>query len=268
MPEGHSIRHYANVHHNAFVGTQIEASSPQGRFAKEAAKLNGQKMTDTSAHGKHLFFHFEEDIVHIHLGLYGTFNGSSRRRGSGFKEPNENTRLRLRNEMFASDLSAPTRCELIDDAGRQYAISKLGPDPIHEDSDPQQAFLKIHKSSRNIGGLLMDQSIIAGIGNVYRAELLFMSNLSPFTPGMQVPTGTLEEIWENSRRLLRLGSEDGMIRTVDEKHLTGEEITWHGRNQYSYVYKRTGQLCRLCSSLILSDDISGRTVYWCPTCQS
>jgi endonuclease-8/formamidopyrimidine-DNA glycosylase len=73
MPEGHTIRHLATVHSYGFVGTRIKATSPQGRFAEGAAKLNGQTMIDTSAHGKHLFLHFEEDILHVHLGLYGWF---------------------------------------------------------------------------------------------------------------------------------------------------------------------------------------------------
>lgn len=264
MPEGHSIRHYATVHSNAFVGTELEITSPQGRFAEEASKLNGRKMTETSAHGKHLFLHFDEDIVHIHLGLYGFFTG---RKSSSAKEPGKNTRMRIRNEMFTSDLTGPTRCELIDNAGRQDKISKLGPDPIHNDAQSENAWVKIHKSSKPIGQLLMDQSIIAGIGNVYRAELLFISSYSPYTPGKEVPRHVFDGLWADASRLLITGSKDGKIRTVADNHLTDAEVRLHGHAHNSYVYKRAGNPCRVCGELVRAVDMAGRTLYWCSSCQ-
>lgn len=264
MPEGHSIRHYADMHEKAFANTRVATLSPQGRFSDGAAKLNNQLFTGVSAHGKHLFLHFEEDILHIHLGLYGSFTW---RRGPSFESPKETARLRISNEMFASDLSGPTACEIIDDAGRQSKVSKLGPDPIHDNANPDDAWVKVHKSSKTIGELLMDQSIIAGIGNVYRAELLFLSNTSPFVPGKYVPQEVFADIWANSVRLLRLGAKDGRINTVSPEHLQGEEVDLHGRMQYNYVYKRTGRGCVVCGTAISTAPLAGRTVYWCETCQ-
>lgn len=263
MPEGHSIRHLATVHSYGFVGTQVEATSPQGRFSAGADLLNGQQMIDTTAHGKHLFLHFERNILHVHLGLYGWF---TLRKNKG-QQPKDSTRLRLANDEYLSDLAGPTACEIFTEQDRINKISKLGPDPIHEGADPEKAWDRIRKSKKTIGGLLMDQSTIAGIGNVYRAELLFLSNLSPFIPGSQVSKEKFDNIWKDSVRLLRLGAEDGKIKTVSNEHLLKHGVELHGCTQYSYVYKRTGNACLVCGTTIAADVLDGRTVYWCPECQ-
>jgi formamidopyrimidine-DNA glycosylase len=263
MPEGHTIRHLATVLSYGYAGTFIEASSPQGRFADGAAKINNRVMTATSAHGKHLFLHFDEDIVHIHLGLYGWIKN----RKNKCQAPTDATRLRIMNSEYLSDLSGPTVCKIISHDERNIKLNALGPDPIHEGADLEKAWTKIHKSSKTIGGLLMDQSIIAGIGNVYRAEILFLNNLSPFIPGKDVTREKFDSIWNDSVRLLRLGAEDGHIRTVDPKHLTGVGVELHGTEHYSYVYKQTGCECLLCGDRIMSDMLDSRTVYWCPNCQ-
>lgn len=264
MPEGHTIRHLATVHSYGFVGTQVNATSPQGRFAEGAAQLNGQTMIDTSAHGKHLFLHFERDILHVHLGLYGWFK---LRKQKG-QEPKDSTRLRLSNYEYLSDLAGPTACELMTTQEMIAKKAKLGPDPIHEDADPEKAWARISKSKKTIGGLLMDQATIAGIGNVYRAEILFLNRLSPFIPGKDVTREKFDSIWDDSVRLLRLGAEDGKIKTVDEKHLLMHGVELHGCTQYSYVYKRTDNACLLCNTTVLADTLDGRTVYWCPSCQT
>jgi endonuclease-8 len=263
MPEGHTIRHLATAHSYGFVGEKVETSSPQGRFLEGADLLNGQVMTNTSAHGKHLFLHFEKDILHVHLGLYGWFSLYKNKS----RQPKDSVRLRIENDRYLSDLVGPTACEIYDFQMMQNKISKLGPDPIHENADPEKAWVKIKKSSKTFGALLMDQSVIAGIGNVYRAELLFLSKISPFTPGKEINEEQFATVWSDACRLLKLGAEDGKIKTVFSEHLLEEEVKLHGCTQYSYVYKRTNQFCRLCKQVIKSDKLDGRTVYWCPTCQ-
>lgn len=264
MPEGHSIRHLATVHEGAFAGKTVRASSPQGRFADQARDIDGRVLNSTTAHGKHLFLHFDTgQTVHVHLGLYGWFHLSK----NPNKKPKDTTRLRLQHDIYISDLVAPTACELLDDAGVSKIRNRLGPDPIHDDADPEQAWNKIIKSKRTIAGLLMDQSVIAGIGNVYRAELLFLSRLDPLTPGTQMQREKFDEIWKNASALLRDGSTDGKIRTVAPEHLTSGEVELHGCAQFSYVYKRPGQLCRLCTKNIREKELESRTLYWCPTCQ-
>lgn len=264
MPEGHTIRHLATLHENAFVGTTIEAASPQGRFAEGAQKLHGRAMTETSAHGKHLFLHFDDDIVHIHLGLYGWF----KLRKNKAQIPTDATRLRISNELYLSDLSAPTKCEILDQTGVDKILNRLGPDPLHANADKEKAWEKIKKSSKSIGALLMDQSVIAGIGNVYRAEILFLANVSPFISGKELSRDKFDYMWNDSVRLLNIGAIDGRIMTVAEEHMTGEEVKVHGCAQLSYVYKQTGAPCRICGATVRQQEMVGRQLYWCPTCQA
>ena len=265
MPEGHSIRHLANVFDERMVGSRLELSSPQGRFADEAAALTGQTLEGTRAHGKHLFLRFGQDAnIHVHLGLYGWLYFEHRANATA---PKSSVRLRVETDGYVADLIGPTACQLFTDQEVDNKCSSLGPDPIHEDSDSELAWKKIKKSSRSIASLLMNQSVIAGIGNVYRAEVLFMTQTDPATPGSQVTREKFDRIWSLSRTLLRAGSVDGKIKTVAREHLTGEEISWHGCAQYSYAYKRTGNPCRICSTAIAHGEVDGRVLYWCPTCQ-
>lgn len=264
MPEGHSIRHLADIHHGAFVGTKVQVSSPQGRFVEGAAVIDGKEMTATSAKGKHLFLHFGDDIVHIHLGLYGWF---STRKNKG-QVPSDSTRLRICNEKYLSDLTGPTACEIMDHDATQTKKAKLGEDPIDDAANPQIVWQKIKKSKTAVGKLLMDQAVIAGIGNVYRAEILFMNNVSPFMLGRDLDEQRFHSMWKDSVELLKLGSIDGKIKTVREEHLTNDEVKLHGCTQTSYVYKRTGNPCRKCGTNVMSDDMNGRTIYWCPSCQT
>jgi DNA-formamidopyrimidine glycosylase len=264
MPEGHTIRHFATLHDHAFTNTIVSAISPQQRFADGAALLNERTMTSASAHGKHLFLHFDEMTLHIHLGLYGWF---ALRKNKG-QAASDTVRLRLSNDLYMSDLKAPTACALIDSDQLAAIKKRLGPDPLHFDADPEPAWTKIHKSSKTIAALLMDQSVIAGIGNVYRAELLFRSKLNPFIPGKNVSREHFESIWVDSVNLLFDGAQDGRIRTVAQEHLYGEEVELHGSQQSSYVYKQTGNACRLCRSTIMQQELAGRQLYWCPVCQA
>ncbi|NBS92146.1 MAG: Fpg/Nei family DNA glycosylase [Betaproteobacteria bacterium] len=262
MPEGHSIRHLANVFEETLVGEKVKVASPQGRFQAEADALNDKTLESVTAHGKHLFLHFGDDKnVHIHLGLYGWlyFDGDP---------ATESTRMRIEGNGTAANLIAPTACQLWTDEQVEDKKLSLGPDPIHADSDPDRAWVKLKKSSKPIAALVMDQSVIAGIGNVYRAEILFMTKTMPFTPGKETTEAEFSEIWDLSRALLRDGSRDGKIRTVAKNHLYGDEVRLHGCAHFSYVYKRSEESCRICRSRVQQAPLAGRTLYWCPSCQS
>jgi endonuclease VIII len=263
MPEGHTIRHLATVHEKAFSGKKVVAYSPQGRFAVGSRHVDGQVMTHASAHGKHLFLHFGKPIVHVHLGLYGWF--TLKKVGEGL--PSHTTRLRLQNDEYTSDLIGPTKCELVTQEQMNLIISKLGPDPIHEDADAELVWNNVVKSKKSIASLLMNQSVVAGIGNVYRAELLFRSQLNPTTPGFMMNRDKFDEIWQDARALLRIGAVDGRIKTVNPQYLTNEEKAVGGHAQFSYVYKRTGFPCRICFTEIEQSTVDGRKLYWCPKCQ-
>lgn len=272
MPEGHSIRYFADAHEHCFQGLPVEASSPQGRFTEGAAAINGRTLLGTTTHGKHLFLHFAEvdEIVHIHLGLYGWFKAVSkeyRKSDDVDLSPKPSTRLRLENPYYISDLIGPTKCEYITTEQLQAICSRLGPDPLHEEADPEPFYKKVLSSKKTIGQLLMDQSVIAGIGNVYRAELLFLTQQNPMTPGSQVNEQTLIKIWNAAAVLMQDGSTDGMIRTVPRYNLTEEEKQRGRYTQYSNVYKRHTNPCRVCGTSVSIADLAGRKLYWCTECQ-
>ena len=187
MPEGHTLHRLARLHQRRFGGAPVAVSSPQGRFAGSAAMVDGQVLRRTSAWGKHLFHHYAGGpIVHVHLGLYGAFTEWQLSGGELPPEPVGQVRMRMVGADYGTDLRGPTVCEVIDEAQVSDVLAKLGPDPLRSDADPSWAWTRITKSRRPIGALLMDQTVIAGVGNVYRNELLFRHRIDPFRAGREV----------------------------------------------------------------------------------
>lgn len=263
MPEGHTLHRIANQHRARFAGRQVQVTSPQGRFA-DAARLDGRTLVGVEAYGKHLLYEFDgRRFVHVHLGLFGkVWTADQPAPPSG-----PNVRMRLATAESFSDLVGPTRCQLIDGDQRTMLLSRLGPDPLRRGADGGAAFARLGRSRQPVAALLMDQSVVAGIGNVYRAELLFRAALDPFRPGVEVDRPTWDAIWDDTRALMRAGVRSGRIITTDPA-----DREHHGRivrpSDAHYVYKRTGQWCRRCHAPVRSVDLVGRVLYWCPTCQS
>ena len=156
MPEGHTLHRLARDQQKAFGGTVVRASSPQGRFAEGAARLDGHELARTEAYGKHLLHHYDGGaILHVHLGLYGKFTT-----GSGEPpEPRGALRLRLVNDTVWADLRGPTACDLVTPDQVDALIARLGPDPLRPGADPDAAYRRIARSRAPIGVLLMDQSV-------------------------------------------------------------------------------------------------------------
>ncbi len=286
MPEGHSLHRLARSLTRTFGGQPVEASSPQGRFASGAAAIDGRVLERAEAWGKHLFVGLEADlIVHVHLGLYGTWV----RERTPAPEPWGAVRLRLTGASWYADLRGPTTCELLDPYGRDLVLARLGPDPLRRDSDPGLFRDRVLRSRSPIGALLMDQSVLAGVGNIYRAEVLYLHGVSPFTEGRAVPPGTVDAMWTELASLMRDGVRRGRIVTVathdvaalaaldtdraasDDPELDGGEDTASRRRLRRstgvYVYRRDGRACLRCGSTISAADFHGRRLYWCPGCQ-
>ncbi|MEL4505880.1 DNA-formamidopyrimidine glycosylase family protein [Luteococcus sp. H138] len=268
MPEGHVIHRLAQATMANFGGQVVAVSSPQGRFDGAAASLDGTVLQAASACGKHLFIDFAsaqpERIVHIHLGLIGKLFFAP------LAEPKGAVRLRITDGTTAADLHGPQLCRLISAAEQQAQIARLGPDPIRPDADPEVAWQRIHRSGRSIASLLMDQRITAGVGNIYRAEVLFRHRVNPTTPGNQLRRATWQAIWADLVVLMRDGVALGRIDTVLDEH--GPEaqqrparVDRHGGEVY--VYRRAAQPCLVCGSTVRVADLEGRNLYWCGKCQ-
>lgn len=179
-------------------------------------------------------------------------------------------RVRLLTEDAVADLRGPTACELLDAAGVQAVIDRLGPDPLVDAFDVgERRFVeRAGKRGVAIGLLLMDQSVVSGIGNVYRAELLFRARVNPHTTGKLVPTDTLRALWRDWVELLRIGVETGQMMTMDDLDEAGYRRALARRADRHWVYKREGLPCRVCGTSIVLEEMGARKLYWCPVCQA
>lgn len=272
MPEGHTLFALARDLDAAFAGTRPEVTSPQGRFAAGAALLSGRELLHATSWGKHLFVEFEGDAwLHVHLGLIGKFSVDER--GYAGESPVVGqVRLRLETDAHVADLRGPNLCAVITPEQVEAVRSRLGPDPLRPDPEPDVAWRRISRSSKGIGELLMDQAVLAGVGNVYRCEVLFRLRVDPFRPGRELRRSTWDAIWLDLVDLLPLGVATGRIVTVAEQVEEVRAAMADGTverldERISYVYKRTGEPCRVCGSRIRSRQVAGRTLYWCGRCQ-
>ena len=267
MPEGHTLHRLARLHQRRYAGSPVRVSSPQGRFT-DAAALDGRVLTKASAWGKHLFHHYAGEknggaaIVHVHLGLYGTFRESA----TPMPEPVGQVRMRIVGAQYGTDLRGPTACDLIDEAQMSAILDRLGPDPLRSDAKPEAAWARITKSRKAIGALLMDQSVVAGVGNVYRAELLFRHGIDPYRPGVDLDEMEFRLAWADLVDLMKVGVRRGRIITVRPEHDAGAP-SYGPKRPRSYVYRRAGDACRLCATPIRSAVMEGRNLFWCPGCQ-
>jgi DNA-formamidopyrimidine glycosylase len=262
MPEGHTLHRLALDLNEAFQGRALAVSSPQGRFAESAADLDGSTMVEATAHGKHLFCEFEHDVyLHVHLGLIGKFRIYPPR------PPRGAVRVRFETPEAVGDLRGPILCVLKtpDEIGAQ--IAELGPDPLRPDADPLLAWTKIHRSKRSIAALLMDQKVLSGVGNVYRAEVLFRNRINPHRPGNELNRRSWNAIWADLLELMPQGVLDNRIHTVRDEHLPQLFALQGRRGRRNYVYRRNGLPCVVCGTEVQTEVLAGRNLFWCSRCQ-
>ncbi|MHA7304799.1 Fpg/Nei family DNA glycosylase [Arthrobacter sp. TMN-49] len=329
MPEGHSVHRVARQFRDVFGGARLAVSSPQGKFAAGATRIDGHVLETAEPHGKQMFLYFSHDLVmRVHLGLYGawdfggdaTFAGASsigapRRIGeqevaadtgwggasvappsslrdregrgeyTGPPEPKGAVRVRLVSAHGWADLRGPTACEAITPAEAVAARNKLGPDPLHNlPGDAAEFVRRIRKSRTSIALQLMNQDVLAGVGNVYRAEVLFRLGLDPMLSGNQLQAAEAQALWDDTARIMADGVRDGRIITTELRDRpsgrgvdVGQEATGAAlpsrpnkdvpADDAHYVYKRAGLPCRHCGTDIAMQELGGRKLYWCPKCQ-
>lgn len=273
MPEGHTVHRTANAFAAEFAGKQLWVDSPQGRFNAGAALISGQKLRRSRAIGKQLFLEFENGLtLRIHLGIYGKWTWKT---SVDAKELlNQPVKGEVRARFFSSDaiaeLRGPTVCEVLNPAEVKTVEARLGPDPLNPESfkrDPRgeqfaRFLTKVQKSSKSIGLLLMDQTVVSGIGNVYRAELLFRAGIDPYTPGNRLSQEQIHSLWKDAVALLKVGVKTGYM--ITRKELFTKKPSKAERN---FVYKRENQPCRVCSTSVSIAIEGGRKLYWCSGCQ-
>jgi len=325
VPEGHSVHRIARQFARHFVGKETAVSSPQGRFAEGATRLDGHTMIDARAVGKQMFLEFDNHLwLRVHLGLYGAWDfagdftadatvasaggrmGQTNQRGTILDrdaaedslssigaprrtrlrmseqevlrdtetsfpfEPVGAVRVRLLTRDTVADLRGPTACEVQTPEQVDASIAKLGPDPLVDDQAlGEERFVSvIRKKPTPIALLLMDQAVVSGIGNVYRAELLFRARLNPHTPGKLVPEETARALWQDWCSLLAVGVKTGQMLTMDGLTPAAYRRALSHRKDRHWVYHRAGLPCRVCGTNILLEELGGRKLYWCPIDQA
>ena len=195
-------------HARLLVGHHVSADSPQGRFEDGARLLDGRVLGATDAWGKHLFHRYDDLWLHVHLGLIGTFT-IDQRPYAGEVPVVGQVRLRLETAEHVADLRGPNLCAVITPEQVEAVRSRLGPDPLRPDPDPDIAWRRISRSGKGIGELLMDQAVLAGVGNVYRSEVLFRHRLNPHTEGKRFKRASWRLVWDDLVRLMPLGVATG-----------------------------------------------------------
>ena len=262
-------------------------SSPQGRFVADAALVDGATLRGIEAYGKHLFYDWSTGHVgHVHLGLFGKFRVH---RGADVPPPVGEVRMRLhvaaagtepapldadrsdadsgdaeRCDGVTIDLAGPTACSIGTRQDRDAIVARLGPDPLRRDADPHAAIARMARSKQPLGALLLDQSVLSGVGNVYRAEALFITGIDPRRPGNACDPAELRAVWDTVVAMLRKGVKDNRIVTVDRREVAVPRGRVR-RGEATYVYHR--DRCLRCASVIQTVDLAGRACYFCPTCQ-
>jgi len=263
MPEGHTIHRLARDLNSTLRPGSVRASSPQGLFAAGAAELDRQAVERAEAWGKHLFVRFtNRPVLHVHLGLIGKL----RPKGPDADIEGQ-IRLRLANDRETWDLTGPMTCALIDPAEVRAVTDGLGPDPLRHRRGPDAFVAAIGRRRKPIAEALLDQGVIAGIGNVFRSEFCYLMGVHPGRPANELSTDEAAELWTLAVDQLRLGARLNRIVTRDPDEVGTTAGRIHGDDRL-YVYKREGLPCHRCATEIRLAELGPRKAWFCPACQS
>lgn len=258
MPEGDVVWRTAKRLRGALAGTVLGASDfrvPQ----HAAADLAGRHVTDVVPRGKHLLIRFEPDLtLHTHLRMDGEW--LLHRPGRHPRGPWADIRVVLAGQEWVAVGYRLPVVELLPTAEEHEVVGHLGPDLLGPDWDEEKALRRLlDRPEREIGVALLDQRNLAGIGNLYKCEVLFLRGVSPWRPvgGVNDPVALVRL----ARRLMEAN-----------KDRTGQVTTGVARRgEDTWVHGRRGRACRRCGTSIRQDDQgdSGqeRITFWCPHCQ-
>ena len=269
MPEGHTIHRAAKDQTPLLVGQKLAVTAPDGRHVDEAARLDGRTLVGIEPVGKHLFYRFDgppPNLLHVHLALFGKFRLHDL--ANGLPEPRGAVRYRMVGFRNALDLCGCRIAEVLDSDAADAILARLGPDPLDPKADAEKVFSRINKSVAPIGGLLMNQAVISGLGNIYRAEILFRQKVHPMVKGRELGRERFDNIWSEAVDLLKIGVRYGKIITVSREHAKKElNKTFsklNGRERF-YIYKH--DVCPFTGGPVETFELAGRTVYFSPQWQ-
>lgn len=252
MAEGDTILRAARRIEAALDGGTVEASAPnpRGRAAR-IERLDGRTFERAGAHGKHLLLHFGELVLHSHMGMSGSWH--TYRRGEPWRKPPGAAWAVLSTERAeAVQFGGPTlRLLRPESLSRDPVLARLGPDLLTPNFDAEQIAQSLAGApDRDLGDALLDQHLVAGIGNIFKSEACFAAHLDPWQRVANVPGEQLRHVAQAAHDLMHEAVESG--------------------RQDRAVYKRAGRPCPRCGTKIRSrgQGDANRTTYWCPVCQT
>ena len=273
MPEGDTIFRAAQTLHKFMAGhlvTRFESVYPALTRIAEDRPIVGRTIGSVSARGKHLLFMFSGDLVlRTHLRMNGSWHIYPA--GARWRRPSSDMRVLVCTaEACAVGFNVPI-AELLStrELERHGQLRSLGPDLLGEPFDRGEAVRRIRARSRDpIAEVLLNQRVVAGIGNVFKSEILFLADVHPFTPVASLTDVDIERIVDVSRKQL-LANVMGRSQTLSRA--AGRRTTRSlDPNEKLWVYSRGGRPCRRCGTAIQSDKsgLDARVTYWCPVCQT
>ena len=169
-------------------------------------------------------------------------------------------RVRLISGTHVIDINGPSICEVLNVEEFTKLTARIGPDVLRSDANPDLAFKRISKSKSSIGSLIMNQSVMAGIGNIYRTEILWRQAVHPETLGKDINRQTFDRIWNDAKALLTLGVKHNAILTKRGANRSKGKY----REDFNIFAKET---CPDCKGEISRFEINGRRAFVCENCQ-
>jgi endonuclease-8 len=278
MAEGDTIYRIAAELRPVLVGRPVRAA--RARTRSRVDRLVGATVSSIDTAGKNLLIHFSNGLsVRTHLGMTGTWHHY--RPGQTWRRPAARAALVLKlDDAVAVCFDAPV-VELLETRALAVhpVLSALGPDLLDPQFDPTVALARLRQAGpvvATIGEALLDQRIVAGIGNVYRSEILFIERVNPFAPIEALADPDLARLIGAARRLLQanVADEPGPGQSVNRRSAPGRTTTGFAREAAGsalWVYRKTGRPCRRCGTPIRMTSLgreNPRWVWWCPRCQA
>lgn len=254
MPEGDTIHRAASTLDRALTGRALTAFRADGLGG--ALPGPGTTVRGVEARGKHLLIRFDDGLtLHTHMRMEGSWH--LYRPGERWRKARASARVVLETEEWVAVCFSAPIVEVVRDERRLASVRSLGPDLTAPDPDLDEALTRMAatEQEREIGEVLLDQRIAAGIGNVYKSEVLHLERISPFTPLSGLEVAARRRLLERAAALLRRN-----LTTVRRTTVAGGLA----------VYGRAGRPCRRCGSTIrrrLQGRERPRATFWCPACQ-
>jgi len=262
MPEGDTIFRTARTLDARLAGKEIRrAASPLPAFAPARARLEGRQVARVEARGKHLLVHLDDGrVIRSHMRMHGSWHVY--RPGERWRMPEHFARLVLEVDGCVAVCFRAPDVELLGSAGKSPVLRALGPDILAPDFDVAEAALRLRaQGAVPIGEAIMDQRLVAGIGNVYKSEVLFVKRADPFAAASAFDDAALGAIVAEARRLMTHNLAPGDARRTRPAGGAGSARHW--------VYDRSGAPCFVCGARIAMrrQGALHRSTYYCPRCQ-